>query len=289
MIYSMTAFARCNMQTERGNFTWEIRSVNHRYFDCFMKLPEGFKFLEIALREKLRRAVTRGRLECILQYSPAGIKTGSLLPLNTELLQELARACEQIGQSMPAAKSINPLQVLGWPGIVRGGVESIEDLQDTVLELFSQAIADLNANRAREGAALAKLLQDKLLEMQQRINEIKERLPHVIETQQARLRNKLNEIKMALDEARLEQEMVYFAQRIDISEEIGRLETHIVEIGKVLVNGAAAGKRLDFLLQECNRETNTIASKSVDTQISSTAINMKVIIEQIREQVQNIE
>lgn len=289
MIHSMTAFSRCNAQTSRGSFTWEIRSVNHRYFDCFMKLPDGFKFLEIELREKLRHAVSRGRLECVLQYSAVGAETGSLLTLNTALVQELARACEKIGEYMPAAKFINPLQVLGWQGVLRSSAENMEDLQETVLALFMQAINELNTNRAREGAALAKLLQDKLIEMQGRIAEIKGRLPYVLEAQSAKLRAKLMEFKTILDEARLEQEMVYFAQRIDINEEIERLETHIAEIGKTLTASGAVGKRLDFLLQECNRETNTIASKSVDVQVSSTAINMKVIIEQIREQVQNIE
>lgn len=302
MINSMTAFASANSQESLGSINWEIRSVNHRFLDCSIKLPDSFKGLEVELRDILRQKIQRGRLECSLQYRSTGLG-GESTNINSKLLQELAIATNSIRQFFPDAKSPNALQVLGWPGILQTNEESLTTLQKAVITLFTQAVAKLIEHREREGMMLQQLLLTKLQAIAACTQQIKERFPTIITLQRAKLAAKLQEIqdgRAVLDPNRLEQEMVFFAQKIDICEEVERLETHIKEMQHVLqpVQKKAAtsaatqnqcGRRLDFLLQEFNREANTIASKSVDSETTKITLDIKVLIEQMREQVQNIE
>lgn len=288
MIHSMTAFASGNSQNTWGNITWDIRSVNHRFCDCTIKLPETFKGLEMELRDIVRQEIKRGRIECSLQYKPLS-PTDTAINVNKNLVQELARACGTVQQLFPITSNPNPLQILSWPGVLQSDEINVTALNTTVIELFKKTLRILLECRSREGSALQKLLIEKLHAIAINIEQIKERLPSVITTQRDKLLSKLRDMQIALDTHRLEQEMVFFAQKIDICEEVERLTTHIAETHNALQQQESAGKRLDFLLQELNRETNTIMSKSVDAEITKIALNIKVFIEQMREQVQNIE
>lgn len=291
MINSMTAFARCDLQKDWGSVAWEIRAVNHRFLDTGFKLPDVFKSLEMELREILRQHMRRGHIDCYLQYKPSNFGFSNL-SINTTLVESLAAASAEIKKHFPEANAnINALNVLNWPGVLQGNDESLNEVKGNILELFKQALVVLNANRAREGSALSQLLLTKLQEIKTIVQDIKQCIPGIREIQREKIIGKLRDIQDELDNNRLEQELVYFAQKIDISEETERLETHVQEMLNILQSSKneIVGKRLDFLLQEFNRETNTIASKSVDANITKMAVNMKVIIEQMREQVQNIE
>jgi uncharacterized protein (TIGR00255 family) len=291
MIKSMTAFARCDKQNDWGSVVWEIRAVNHRFLDVGFKLPDIFKSLEMELREILRSYMRRGHIDCYLQYKTSHIGYNTL-SVNTDLVQALGAACAEIKKSLPeASANLNALNVLSWPGVLQGNDENLSEIKSSVLELFKQALMVLNENREREGQALTQLLLTKSQEIAKNVQEIKQRVPVICDSQREKILARLHDIQGELDSSRLEQELVYFAQKIDISEEIDRLATHVQEMQNILQSNKneAIGKRLDFLLQEFNRETNTIASKSVDTLISKLAVEMKVIIEQMREQVQNIE
>lgn len=287
----MTAFARCDLQKDWGSVAWEIRAVNHRFLDTGFKLPDVFKSLEMELREILRQHMRRGHIDCYLQYKPSSFGFSNL-SINTTLVESLAAASAEIKKHFPEANAnINALNVLNWPGVLQGNDESLNEVKGNILELFKQALVVLNANRAREGSALSQLLLTKLQEIKTIVQDIKQCIPGIREIQREKIIGKLRDIQDELDDNRLEQELVYFAQKIDISEETERLETHVQEMLNILQSSKneIVGKRLDFLLQEFNRETNTIASKSVDANITKMAVNMKVIIEQMREQVQNIE
>jgi uncharacterized protein (TIGR00255 family) len=288
MTRSMTAFASSASQQGWGNIGWEIRSVNNRFFDCNFKLPELFKSLEMELRDILRQKIQRGRVECSMQYRPAA-NVNNNINLNVPLIKELARACEEVKQYMPVVEGINPLHILGWPDVLQSQEKDFSAIRETVITLFTSTVDALIENRLREGAALVKLLEAKLKIIDSAVQKIKGRFPDIIPLQRSRLTGKLQELQTAVNHERLEQEIVLFAQRIDICEEIDRLETHITEMRNAFKHRDAIGKRLDFLLQEFHRETNTITAKSVDAEITKTAIDMKVSIEQMREQVQNIE
>jgi uncharacterized protein (TIGR00255 family) len=288
MIYSMTAFARQVDQGDWGSATWEIRAVNHRYLDCSFKVPESFKSLEMQWRELAREKIQRGRIDCILQYKPSS-KEHSSFSIDKNLVQNLAYAINEIKQCIPEAKTVSPLQILSWPNVLQVGEENIEAIQDAVTKLFVKMLDELVVARAREGNALQKILEQKLRDIAEREQKIRVRAPKILQLQQAKIMSRFAEIKAELDPQRLEQEMVLLAQRVDIMEELDRLTTHVKETQHVLREGGRIGKKLDFLLQELNREVNTIASKSIDTETTSFAVELKVFIEQMREQVQNVE
>ena len=291
MVKSMTAFARCDRQNDWGNIAWEIRTVNHRFLDVGFKLPDVFKSLEMDLREILRQYLRRGHVDCYLQYKPSNFGY-SALNINATLVQSLAMACTKVKELMPmAAENYSALNILNWPGVLQGDEESLSVIKSSIVDLFRQSLVVLDDNRSREGLALCQLLLTKSSEIKTIVQEIKQRIPEIRKVQREKLMDKLRDIQGELDNNRLEQELVYFAQKIDICEEVDRLETHVQEMQNNLRNNQTEvlGKRLDFLLQEFNREANTIASKSVDGAITKLAIELKVIIEQMREQVQNIE
>lgn len=288
MIYSMTGYAKSTLQNEWGILTWEIRSVNHRFLDCSIRLPEPFKQLEQNIRELIRDKITRGRVECMLQFKP-GEKSNPHLAINIQAVTELANAITDIQKIIPQADKINPLKILNWPGVLQTSDEELQPLFDIILNLFQKTLQELLAMRAREGKALVALIEPKLQEILAQTAKIKFRIPEILLAQKTKITAHLAEIKTELDPARLEQEMVLFAQKIDVNEEMERLETHVKEMQRTLKSGNNVGKRLDFLLQEFNREANTTASKSVDAETSKIAIELKVIIEQMREQVQNLE
>ena len=287
MIQSMTTFARFSDQGAWGMATWEIRAVNHRYFDCAIKMPEVLRQLETNIRLRLQQQLHRGRIECMLKFQP-GEQSGLNLMLNTGLVKKLANALGEVKNYLPTIPAVDPMKILAWPQALQIVEEDVEAVHEMVLQLFEKTLADLIAAREREGVMLAKIMQDKLQEVLVIASKVKNKIPLVLTNQRTKIMQRLEEIKSELDQARLEQEMVYIAQRMDVAEELDRLETHSKEVGRILIAGGNVGKRLDFLMQELNREANTLASKSVDVEVTQAAVELKVLIEQMREQVQNI-
>ncbi|CAL7959482.1 UPF0701 family protein YicC [Gammaproteobacteria bacterium] len=287
MIQSMTTFARFSDQGTWGMATWEIRVVNHRYFDCSIKMPEILRSLETNIRLRLQQQLHRGRIECALKFQP-GEQSGLNLMLNISLVKKLADAIGEVKNYVSTKPVVDPMKILAWPQVLQVVEEDVEAVHKIILQLFEKTLADLIAARVREGAALAEIMQSKLQEVLAIASKVKTKVPLVLANQRAKIMQRLDAIKSELDLTRLEQEMVYIAQRMDVAEELDRLETHSKEIGRILTAGGNVGKRLDFLMQELNREANTLASKSVDVEVTQAAVELKVLIEQMREQVQNI-
>ena len=287
MVHSMTAFARTEQATAHGTLSWELRSVNHRYLEPHLRLPEAFRDLEGAVREALRQGISRGKVECTLRF--AEDNAGRALQVNSERASQLINAAEQIAALIKQPAPLNPLEVLGWPGVLVADSADPQALNAAALSLFENALSELKNGRAREGAELAKLLTERLDAMLVEVAALREQVPHMLANQRSKILTRFAEMQADLDPQRLEQEMVLLAQKSDVAEELDRLNTHISEVRRVLKAGGAAGRRLDFLMQELNREANTLGSKAFDPRSTQTAVNLKVLIEQMREQVQNIE
>ncbi|ONM45641.1 YicC family protein [Halopseudomonas pachastrellae] len=288
MANSMTAFARSELSTDQGNLAWELRSVNHRYLEVTLRLPEAFRELEGPLRELLRKQVARGKVECTLRFNPAE-QQSSELSLNKPLLDQLIRTTEQLGARLHNAGPINPLELLAWPGVVLGEKTDQDDLVKQARSLFDQALKELKEHRAREGAELKQLIIERLDNISDRTAILREMMPTLLTAHRRKLIDRFNDAKLELDSTRVEQEIVLLAQKIDVAEELDRLDTHVVETRRVLDSKDAIGRRLDFLMQEFNREANTLGSKAIDTRSTQAAVDLKVFIEQMREQIQNIE
>ncbi len=288
MIQSMTAFARAQSQGSWGSLVCELRSINHRYLEFSMRLPEILHELEIQMRESIRHHIKRGKIECYLRYQPsegAGIE----LTINTALAKKLCQANDTISTMIKHPAPINPLEVLRWPGILQMAEVDMEVIAEQVLALLDKALQDLVVSRNREGEQLKQLFLQRLETMKEEISKVRQRLPTILAAQRERLITRFTEANLQFDSGRLEQELVLFAQKIDVSEELERLDTHISEVRHVLKQGGAMGRRLDFLMQELNREANTLGAKSIDVDTTRSSVELKVLIEQIREQVQNVE
>lgn len=287
MIKSMTAYA--NNEAEIGALTinCELRSVNHRYCDITLKLPERLRFIEADLRTAITEKISRGKIECSLTYKQA--KGRGALALNLEAVSALLAATEQIEQLMPTAVSFSALEVLAFPGIQQEPEINKEELSATIMQLLARTLTDFIAVREREGAQLKALVEERCAKMQEFVKAAAQRMPEVLASMRNRLKDRIVELVAQPDFDRLEQELVFLAQKLDIAEEMDRLETHINEVRRVLNQPEPAGRRLDFLMQELNREANTLGSKSADKETTRIAIELKVLIEQMREQIQNIE
>jgi uncharacterized protein (TIGR00255 family) len=288
MIQSMTAFARVENNSSKGNFICELRSINHRYFELSLRIPEILHELESVLRERIRTFIQRGKVECHIRYHPNDM-TEAPLTINAALAKKVCSAAETIAGMLKNPGPVNIMSVLHWPGILETPTLTIDAVRGDVLSLLDNGLQDLVAARHREGAQLNKLFLQRLDRIQTEIENVKQRLPVILQNQRQRLQTRFNDAKLQLDTGRLEQEIVIFAQKIDVAEELERVETHITEVRRVLEQGDAMGRRLDFLMQELNREANTLGSKSTDSDTTRAAVELKVLIEQIREQVQNIE
>ena len=289
MIRSMTAFARQSSEFDWGSLVWEIRSVNHRYLEPSFKLPEAMRNIENALREKLREQLNRGKIECSLRMN---IHAGGSLArpiINTELLQQIVDACELIRKQTKQSATINPLQLLQWPGILSEPETNNSIVSEQVLAFFQLSLEQLQESREREGAVLKEFIEQRLATVADITLAVRQQLPIILDAQRQKLRERLQELKTDLDPERLEQEMVILAQKADVDEELDRLDTHINEVRRVLAKGGACGRRLDFLMQELNREANTLSSKSIVSDTTQAAVELKVLIEQMRERIQNIE
>jgi len=287
MVHSMTAFARVEQSSTRGTLSWEIRSVNHRYLEPHLRLPEAFRDLEGGVREALRQGLSRGKVECTLRLTEDN--TGQALQIDRERAAQLVDAAETIAGLINQPAPINPLEVLAWPGVLVADAADPQAQIAAALQLFNQALEELRNGRGREGSELARLLNERLEQMLEEIATLRELVPQMLATQRHKVLDRCKEMQVELDPQRLEQEMVLLAQKSDVAEELDRLATHVSEVRRVLKKGGAAGRRLDFLMQELNREANTLGSKAFDPRSTQAAVSLKVLIEQMREQVQNIE
>lgn len=289
MIQSMTAFARAQQQGEWGSLVCEIRSVNHRYLEISLHLPDVLKVLEMPIRERVRNLAKRGKIECTLRYQASLSSGGDALGINRPLAAALCNASEAIAAMLAHPHPISPTDILRFPGVLESKEADFAELQTIVFGVLDLALEELIAARSREGSELNHLFMQRLDGIQTELAKVKERLPQILTEQRERMLRRFNEVKSELDPSRLEQEMVLFAHRMDVAEEIERAQTHVVEIKRNLKQGGLVGRRLDFLLQELNREANTLGSKSTDPEVTQAAVEIKVLIEQVREQVQNVE
>ncbi len=289
MIRSMTAFARQSSEHEWGSLAWEIRSVNHRYLELSFKLPESKRHIEGTLREKLRTQLNRGKVECSLRLNIQAGGSVSQPTINKELLAQIIAAGETVQKQLQQPSPINPLQLLQWPGVMSEPEIDSNTINEQVLAFFQVAVEQLTENREREGAELKAFIEQRLTAISDITQAIRQQLPSILESQRQKLQERLQTLKAELDTDRLEQEMVILAQKADVDEELDRLDTHINEVRRVLNKGGSCGRRLDFLMQELNREANTLSSKSTVSDTTQAAVELKVLIEQMREQIQNIE
>jgi len=284
----MTAFAREERRDPLGELVWEIRSVNHRFLETFVRLPDDFRVLETAVRERAAARLSRGKVECALRFRPAA-STLAAVQVNRPLAERLVAAARELADLLPGTPDPTAFEVLRWPGVIETDAQDLTPAQVAATELLDQALESLSAARAREGERLAELIAQRCQALRGWVAKARERMPVVMEAMRGRLQARLAEVADQLDPVRLEQEMVLVAQRLDVDEEMDRLSTHLAEVERVLKRPEPAGRRLDFLMQELNREANTLSSKSADAELTSIAVEMKVLIEQMREQVQNIE
>jgi uncharacterized protein (TIGR00255 family) len=288
MIYSMTAFARRQLDEEWGSLTWEIRSVNHRYLENSIRLPETLRSLEPAIRESIRNKLNRGKIECQLRYQPSQ-QLEEQLNLNLELIAQLSEASETVQQIASDAQAMTVAEILRWPGAILERDTDVSELEEKALQLFDQAIDELLATRNREGEEMGRLIEQRLQSITDIVIEVRGLMPEILQKQRSNIVTRLEELKPELDATRLEQELVLLAQKSDVDEELDRLDSHVREVSRVLKASGQKGRRLDFLMQELNREANTLSSKSVVAETTRSAVELKVLIEQMREQIQNIE
>ena len=287
MVHSMTAFARVEGAGAHGTLSWELRSVNHRYLEPHLRLPDAFRDLEGAVREALRQGLSRGKVECTLRFAEEN--TDKRLQVDSQRAQQLISAAEEVAALIQQPAPLNPLEVLAWPGVLVADAADPQALNAAALDLFNQALSELKNGRGREGTELAKLLNERLDAISAEVVALRELVPQMLANQRQKIECRFAEMQAELDPQRLEQELVLLAQKSDVAEELDRLSTHVGEVRRVLKAGGAAGRRLDFLMQELNREANTLGSKAFDPRSTQAAVNLKVLIEQMREQVQNIE
>jgi uncharacterized protein (TIGR00255 family) len=284
----MTAFARAQTQSTGFVFTWEIRSVNHRFLEAQFRLPEALRSLEYPLRDTLRKHLKRGKLDCALRMERQAAE--STIELNRSLLLQVLAMVEQLRRDAPEIGPPNPMELLRWPGVIGDDAEFDDEvLAGTATDLFEEALSELMAYRQREGAQLAETISGRLDEIDRVVDEVKRRTASISHQLQARLQARLEDLQVQVDPDRLEQEVALLAQRADVAEELDRLGIHVEEARSILRGPGPHGRRLDFLTQELNREANTLGAKATMVENSQRSVDLKVIIEQIREQVQNIE
>ncbi|MEE9397012.1 MAG: YicC/YloC family endoribonuclease [Methylococcales bacterium] len=288
MIHSMTAFS--THEIRHGNFTlgWELRTVNHRYLDIYLKLPEPFRFLDPDLRAAIAQTLKRGKVDCVFFYrqSDEGPSEISIDPIVTG---KLLAAITEVEELMQVSKAFSALDLMTWPGVMREPGIDLDGVASKAKESLHIALTQLLSVREREGQQLARLVSERCAQMDDLITRVRIRRPEAVEAIRNKIRLKLSELNVDTDNDRLEQELVYLAQKMDVAEELDRLEAHIKEVKRVLELNEPSGRRMDFLMQEMNREANTLTSKSADLETTQHAVEMKVLIEQMREQIQNIE
>lgn len=287
MIYSMTAFARKQLKGDWGTAVWEIRSVNQRYLETYFRLPEQFRGLEVKLKESFRKHLQRGKIECSLRFE-TNDSNNSALNMDQELVAQLIKNVQWI-LDKAGSGTLNPIDILKWPGVMQAPEQDFDAISCDLMAGFELALNEFIEARAAEGANLAEMLEQRLSAISEQVAKVRGFMPEVQLWQKARILKKFDDANVDLDSTRVEQELVLLAQKTDVAEELDRLDSHVSEANNVLKKGGAVGRRLDFMMQEFNREANTLGSKVINTEITAVAVECKVLIEQMREQVQNIE
>lgn len=289
MLHSMTGFARESAETEIGTLTWEIRAVNHRYLDVQLKMPEDLRPKEQVFRQQIGAVVGRGKVDCALYFRRA-LDQANEMQIDTELVELVGkRLAEVSGHVTSSTAAINPVELLRWPGVIKQPEVDVEPLVKEAAALLDATLTGINEMRASEGARIAEMLEARCRDIAAIATAVRKRMPEVLEATRSKQRERVEKLDVEADPARLEVELALIAQKIDVDEEIDRLESHLVEIRDALNDDKPVGRRLDFLMQELNREANTLGSKSADKETTKAAVDLKVLIEQMREQIQNVE
>jgi len=286
-IQSMTAFARCCHEGQWGSLVWEVRSVNHRYLEMNVYLPDFLRSMEETIRDMARKRLARGKVDCSLRFEP-GVDMETKISVNMPLARQLITAAEQINHELNDGAPISPLDILRWPRVIAVGEANLAAVQGQITQSFNTVLEQLTTAREREGKALGSMIEQRITAIANLVNKLKPLLPDYLQEQRGKLLQRFTEAKVELDPQRLEQEMVIVAQKTDVAEELDRLTTHVSEVERILQKGGSIGRRLDFLMQELNREANTLAAKSNHADMTQIAVEIKVLIEQMREQIQNI-
>lgn len=287
MTHSMTAFARHNSKGDWGNAVWEIRSVNNRYLDVNLRLPEELRGLESQLREQVANKLKRGKIDCTLKFQTEAQKES--LKINLPLIGQLAAATKEIAGVVYETTALNPLDVLNWPGVLERSDLDMENTGKAISSLMDETLDTLIDTRQREGEKLAEMVETRCQAASEQVSKIRQQMPDIIKSLNRKLMERIEEVVSRMDETRLEQEVALMAQKMDVDEELDRLDAHITEVMRVIKQSEPIGRRLDFLMQEMNREANTLGSKSAHMDSTEASIELKVLIEQMREQIQNIE
>lgn len=287
MILSMTGYATASTELDSGSLTLELRAVNHRYLDIQLRMPDELRSLEGTLREAIAAQLQRGKVECRINYAVRSGQSGAVL--NRDLLQQLAVWNREVQVVLPDARSLGVADVLHWNGVLETQAASADELRAALLGLLQDVLQEFSASRAREGEKLKEFLLQRVEKIEALRNGVMPHVPAAIAAYEQKLITRLREAMQNAEDERVRQEITLFASKIDVDEELSRLASHLAEMRRVLAQGGAVGKRLDFLMQELNREANTLGSKSVDAEVSRSAMEMKILIEQMREQIQNLE
>ncbi|MCL4155354.1 UNVERIFIED_CONTAM: hypothetical protein GTU68_057222 [Idotea baltica] len=287
MIYSMTAYARREVKGDWGTAVWEIRSVNQRYLETYFRMPEQFRGLEPVLRERFRKRLARGKVECHLRFE-SNNAASSELRINEDLARQVIKAAQWV-KTESGEGGINPFQVLQWQGVMEAPEQDFNSINKELLAEFELTVNDFVEARANEGENMKALIVQRLDAITEEAAKVRARMPEILEWQRNRLLTKFEDAKIELDSSRVEQELILLAQKSDVAEELDRLDSHVKETTNVMKKGGACGRKLDFMMQEFNREANTLASKSISTDVTASGVELKVLIEQMREQIQNIE
>ena len=288
MLHSMTGFARESVETTLGTLTWEIRAVNHRYLDVQFKLPEDLRPKEQAFRQQASAVLGRGKVECGLFFRRATDQQ-SEMQVDTDLVALIGARISEVSAKLPATAAVNPVEILRWPGVMRQPEIDAEPLFAEASALLDTALQAINGMRLSEGQRIAEMLEGRCVEIAAIATSVRARMPEVLAASRLKQKARIEKLDVEADPARLEVELALIAQKIDVDEELDRLESHLVEIRDALADEKPVGRRLDFLMQELNREANTLGSKSADTDTTKSAVDLKVLIEQMREQIQNVE
>lgn len=285
---SMTGFARQEAQHSWGSLACEIRSVNHRYLEPFLRLQETLRSLEPELREKLKNRLSRGKVEISFQLT-LETQQGEDLGVNEKLASALIESAKFVATKLDNPAAVNPMEILRWPGVIQTRETDVEEIHEAARELFDKALDQLTANRQREGEELGNLIEQRLANISEHVTRVRAQVSELQTQLIEKLRARLQALKVEVDEDRFHQEVAYLSQKSDIAEELDRLDAHVTEVRHTLKQNEPIGRRLDFLMQELNREANTLSSKSTNSETTQIAVDLKVFIEQMREQVQNIE
>ncbi len=288
MLHSMTGFARESVETALGTLTWEIRAVNHRYLDVQFKLPDDLRPKEQAFRQQASAVLGRGKVECGLFFRRATDQQ-SEMQVDTDLVALIGARISEVSAKLPATAAVNPVEILRWPGVMQQPEIDAEPLFGEATTLLDIALQAINSMRLSEGQRMAEMLEGRCVDIASIAAKVRARMPEVLVASRLKQKARIEKLDVEADPARLEVELALIAQKIDVDEELDRLESHLVEIRDALADEKPVGRRLDFMMQELNREANTLGSKSADTDTTKAAVDLKVLIEQMREQIQNVE